>query len=150
VFLTFDGLMHALHGTQTAVAKEFRKWVYTQVFAIAYGTPAQKKAMVKQLCRVDKIFLEAFMKLVPNDIACLYLVKKEMREGDKKVFKLGRSEQLKERFYKLSDGTLLDTVVFVPHDCLSEAEALLNHSISEDLRFAYDKARELLLLDSSD
>ncbi|KAG6946312.1 hypothetical protein JG687_00016786 [Phytophthora cactorum] len=134
LFLTFGGPMHALHSTRTQVATEFRKWVYTQVFAIAYGTPAQKRAMI-----------------VPSDISCLYLIDTTEREDGKKVYKFGRSKKLKERFYQHSatfgDKIVLDTIVFVPQKCLSEAEALLNHSIAEDLRFHLDEARELLLLD---
>ncbi|KAG4225269.1 hypothetical protein PC116_g26294 [Phytophthora cactorum] len=127
LFLTFGGPMHALHSTRTQVATEFRKWVYTQVFAIA------------------------FPEIVPSDISCLYLIDTTEREDGKKVYKCGRSKKLKERFYQHSatfgDKIVLDTIVFVPQKCLSEAEALLNHSIAEDLRFHLDEARELLLLD---
>ncbi|KAG7394183.1 hypothetical protein PHYBOEH_005577 [Phytophthora boehmeriae] len=152
VFLTFAGLMHALHSTRSPVANEFRDWVYKQVFALAYGTVEQKQEMLSTLCKVDKAFLQAFMKLVPNDLACLYLVDTTMRKDGKKVFKFGRSEKVKERFYKHSsafgDGTILDTVIFVLSDHLSEAETRLKAAIRENDHFAFDKAQELILLDT--
>ncbi|KAK1928954.1 Uncharacterized protein P3T76_015594 [Phytophthora citrophthora] len=152
VFLTFAGLMHALHSTRSPVANEFRDWVYKKVFALAYGTVEQKQEMLSTLCKVDKSFLQAFMKLIPNDLACLYLVDTTMRGDGKKVFKFGRSEKVKERFYKHSsafgDGVILDTVIFVPSDYLSEAETLLKEALREDDHFTFNKEQELILLDT--
>ncbi|OWY97948.1 hypothetical protein PHMEG_00031404 [Phytophthora megakarya] len=131
---------------------EFRDWVYKQVFVLAYGTVTQKQEMLSTLCKVDKSFLQAFMKLVPNDLACLYLVDTTMRENGKKVFKSGRSKKVKERFYKhdsaFGDGTILDTVVFVPCDCISEAETLLKQALREGDHFAFNKEQELIILDA--
>lgn len=148
------GLLYAIHSTRSPVANQFRRWVCTTVFTIGYGTEDQKKKMVNKLCRIDKRFLQAFMKLVPNDIACLYLVDTTKDEQGKKVYKFGRSKKLKERFYNhnstFGDGIILDTVIFVPEEYLSEAEARLNNSINESLRFPLDQPRELLLLNPSD
>ncbi|KAG6957139.1 hypothetical protein JG688_00011080 [Phytophthora aleatoria] len=153
VFLTFAGLMHALHSTRSPVASEFRDWVYQQVFALVYGAVKQKQEMLSTLCKVDKSFLQTFMKLVPNDLACLCLVDTTMRKDGKKVFKSGRSEKAKERFYKHSsafdDGAILDTVIFVPSDCLCEAETLLKAAIHESDHFAFNKEQELILLDTN-
>lgn len=56
------------------------------------------------------------MKLVPNDLACIYLVDTTMRERKSKVYEFGRSGKIKDRFYNHSNafgpGTLLDTVIF--------------------------------------
>ncbi|KAG1709075.1 hypothetical protein DVH05_022706 [Phytophthora capsici] len=41
------------------------------------------------------------MKLVPNNLSCLYLVETIMQKDEKNVFKLGRSKNMK-RFYKHS------------------------------------------------
>ncbi|ETP37601.1 hypothetical protein F442_14593 [Phytophthora nicotianae P10297] len=152
VFFTFAGLMHALHNTHSPVATEFRRWVYKYVFTLAYGNPGQKKKMVSTLCKVDKLFLEAFMKLVPNNLSCLYLVDTTMREEGKKVLKFGRSKNVKERFYKHSSvfgqKTKLDTVIFVPSDRLSEAEKRLKSTIRESDRFSLEKQKELIHLDA--
>ncbi|GAB9475257.1 hypothetical protein Gpo141_00012359 [Globisporangium polare] len=150
IFLTFSGLMHALHNTRSPVAEEFRGWVYKQVFTLAYGTVTQKKEMLQTLCKIDKSFLQAFMKLVPSNLACIYLVDTTMREGDAKVYKFGRSGKIKNRFYDhhnaFGAGTLLDTVIFVPADALSEAETILRKSLIPEIQFRYDTTRELVTL----
>ncbi|KAF1314281.1 hypothetical protein FI667_g16798, partial [Globisporangium splendens] len=154
IFLTFSGLMHALHNTRSPVAEEFRGWVYKQVFTLAYGTVEQKKEMLSTLCKIDKTFLQAFMKLVPNDLACIYLVDTTIRDGDAKVYKFGRSGKIKDRFYDhhftFGAGTLLDTVIFVPADTLSEAETILRKSIIDETHFRYDKTAELVTLNNAD
>ena len=152
MFLTFEGFLHALRKTRSKVADEFREWVENQVFTLAFGTVKQKKEMISTLCKVDKTFLQAFMKLVPGDLSCIYLVDTTMTDGNSRVYKFGRSNNLKDRFFKhnvtYGAGTLLDSVIFIPADMLSEAEALMNNSISEEERFQYDKAKELITLDS--
>ena len=88
----------ALHIVQSQPAEQFRDWVYTQVFAIAYGALEQKKEWLATMCKVDKIFLQAFMKLVPNDLACIYLVDTTRHDGDVTIYKFWCSGNTKDRF----------------------------------------------------
>lgn len=47
--------------------------------------------MLATLCKIDKAFLKAFVKLVLNDLACIYLVDTMIRDGYATVYKFGRS-----------------------------------------------------------
>lgn len=89
-----------------------------------------------------------------NDLACIYLVDTTMRDGDATVYKFGRSGKIKDRFYDhhftFGAGTLLDTIIFVPGDKLSETETILRNSVSKENQFRYDKAEELVILDNAD
>ncbi|KAG9400274.1 hypothetical protein AC1031_011199 [Aphanomyces cochlioides] len=150
-FLTFLGLMHALRSTRSQVADQFRSWIYEHVFAMAFGTVEDKKAMVKQLCRVDKAFIQGFMTLIPTNIACIYLVDTGQHQDSKRVFKFGRTGSIKERFYDhasaFGDKCELDTLVLVPANLLSKAETEFNGMITDELRYKSGKSKELLLLD---
>jgi chaperonin cofactor prefoldin len=145
--------MHSLHVTRSPVADEFRDWVETNVFALAYGTATQKEDMLVTLCRVDKTFMQVLMKVSPNPLACIYLVDTAMRDGDSKVYKFGRSGNMKERLYDhtaaFGDGTVLDTAIFIPSDKLVEAEASLRKSIMKESKFTLNKAKELISLDNA-
>lgn len=97
VFLTFNGLMSALHRTRTGIAGEFVDWVNTVVFTLAYGTPEQKEELVEELCRADNNFFMAFTKVVLNDLSCLYLIETPLHKDGKAVFKFGRSSKFKDQ-----------------------------------------------------
>ncbi len=154
VFLTFSGLMHAIHVTRLPVADELRYWVYKNVFALEVGTVEQKKELLSTLCKVNKTFLQAFMKMCPSDLACLYLVETDIPAGAKscKVYKFGRAEKIQNRFgdhdATYRERTVLDTVVFVPANMLVEAEGVLRKSITTEAKFKYNAEKELVSLDA--
>ncbi|CAK4635894.1 unnamed protein product, partial [Aphanomyces euteiches] len=111
-----------------------------------------KKTWVQQLCRVDKSFMEAFMKLVPNGIAYIYLVDTNQCEDDKRVFKFGRTTNVKDRFYShassFGDDCRLDTLVLVPLNILSAAKTQFKRMIADMFRCPSGNTQELLVLDT--
>ncbi|CAK4614772.1 unnamed protein product, partial [Aphanomyces euteiches] len=109
-----------------------------------------KKTWIQQLCRVDKSFMEAFMKLVPNGIACLYLIDTNQCEDGKRVFKFGRTWNVKDRFYNhastFGDDRWLDMLVLVPLNMLSGAETQFKRTIADMFRYP---SQELLVVDTN-
>lgn len=153
VFLMFPGLMGVLHNTRSSMAGKFRDWVYKLAFTLVLGTEKQMKEIMGVLCKIGKTFLQAFMKLVSNDLACIYLVDIAKRVGDAKIYKFGRSGKMKDRFYNHSsfgDGTLLDTIIFAPINMLSEAETILKQSIAAEARYNYEEVEEFDTLNDAD
>ncbi|CAK4899044.1 unnamed protein product [Aphanomyces euteiches] len=96
--------------------------------------------------------MEAFMKLVPNGIAYIYLVDTNQCEDDKRVFKFGRTTNVKDRFYShassFGDDCRLDTLVLVPLNILSAAKTQFKRMIADMFRCPSGNTQELLVLDT--
>ncbi|CAK4615175.1 hypothetical protein AeNC1_006767 [Aphanomyces euteiches] len=94
--------------------------------------------------------MEAFMKLVPNGIACLYLIDTNQCEDGKRVFKFGRTWNVKDRFYNhastFGDDRWLDMLVLVPLNMLSGAETQFKRTIADMFRYP---SQELLVVDTN-
>lgn len=89
-----------------------------------------------------------FMQPASSDIACLYLINTAKREGDATVYKI--EDRFDDEFPSYGVGALLDTVILVPVEKLSEAKVCLHHSIANEACFSYDKENEEITLDSAD
>ncbi|KAH9096870.1 hypothetical protein LEN26_017246 [Aphanomyces euteiches] len=96
--------------------------------------------------------MEAFMKLVPNGIAYIYLVDTNQCEDDKRLFKFGRTTNVKDRFYShassFGDDCRLDTLVLVPLNILSAAKTQFKRMIADMFRCPSGNTQELLVLDT--
>ncbi|KAH9150571.1 hypothetical protein LEN26_004052 [Aphanomyces euteiches] len=156
VFLTFGSLMHALHvSVSNPVIKECRTWINRRIFEILYGNGLLKKKLVSELCKIDKAFLQAFMQLVPNEIACVYLVDTSMVDGQKKIYKFGRSMDMEGRFYNHGaefdpNTAILDSIILVPIDQLAHAEMELEKMIKNDWRYDWKNKTELSSLNEQE
>lgn len=160
LFLTFSGLLHALVVTKkSSLAKEFRVWVEKNVFKMAYGTEEQKIRLARSL--LNQKSLNELMKICQNQIACIYLIETTLTrtDGGKKIYKIGYSKSVKERMDKhvitLGRDCVLNTVILIPEDSLSSAEARLKamsvaYQHNETEVKELEKAVELLALSNDD
>eukprot|EP00644_Phytophthora_capsici_P009586 jgi/Phyca11/18264/fgenesh1_pg.PHYCAscaffold_35_\ len=103
--------------------------------------------LVTQLCKVDKTFLNAFLKLVPNPYRATAPYGHHEARGDRTVYKFGYTSNKKKRFGKqdaeFGTSALLDTVVFIPSDKLSGTEKRISDSLSGEDCLKYSPAKEL-------
>lgn len=111
-----------------------RHWKKDESFAKFIKKMEHDTTKQNQSYAIDKSFLKAFSKIVADDIACLYLVDTaEVMDGGKKLFKYGRTKNLKNRFFDhaktYGNKATLSSVIFIPTDCLPEAEATLKACI---------------------
>jgi prophage antirepressor-like protein len=153
LFFTFLGLLRAIMRARTPIAEQLCIWVCDIVFVHGFGNEDQKVELINKM---DKKTLDTFMKCWAHDIACIYLLETSMKQAEstKKVFKFGFTKQLKSRMGKHSTtfgpDCVLDTIILIPDESLSGAEADLKRQLPTQYFFTHGSAQELLLLSEAD
>ncbi len=150
LYLTYEGLMRVIYRSNSGVASEFRCWIDECVFAMNWGTKDQKAKVVSRALNVDANHLKAIMNKCSGSITCLYLIDIDIKDGDRRVFKYGFTNDLKRRFSEhmstYGKEIKLEKFIFIPELDLSTAEATFRDSVSGHRYFAMENRNELISL----
>ncbi|KAJ3106705.1 hypothetical protein HDU96_008142 [Phlyctochytrium bullatum] len=154
LFLTYTGMLALVFQSKLPIAKKFRKWVSDVVFVHHLGTEEQKGEAGRSL--LNKKMIDEIAKRCEDDISCVYLIETERvlpcdSSGQQsKIYKFGYSKKMNERMGKLvvehGRNCVIDTLIFLPVDYLSQAEKNLKDFLGTKYRYAEGTATELLLL----
>jgi prophage antirepressor-like protein len=153
LFFTHSGMIVAVCISKSPVAKQFRKWVSQIVFVHRYGTDEQKQELAKSL--LNKKTIDEVTKRCATDIACVYLLETSIPSRQengitKRVYKFGYSKNVKDRMdkhvLKYGRESVIDTLIFLPVNYLSEAETKLKHTLGKKYTHEDSTETELLLL----
>ncbi len=149
LYLTYRGLMRVIYRANTGITYEFRDWIDTVVFSLAWGSQEQKIEVVKKALNVSADHLKYVMNKSGISISCLYLIDVGITDDGKQVYKYGFTDNVARRFKehmrKYGNDIKLDKFFFIPALNLSGAEAEFRHSISR-YRFVKEGENELISL----
>jgi prophage antirepressor-like protein len=157
VFFTFLGLLRAIMRSNMPGAERLCVWVCEIVLVHGFGTQEQKQKLAKSL--LDKKTVDEVTKRCATDIACVYLLEtanpsRQENGITKRVYKFGRSKNVKDRMDKhvvtYGHGSVIDTLIFIPVNHLSEAETKLKHTLGKKYAYEDGTQTELLLLSADE
>lgn len=155
LYLTFSGLMKVVRNSRTGRAKEFAEWLDEIVFAAIAGSEEQR---VEAAATVMNTSIEEFKKMISkhaSKIACIYVLKTNMKVGNDTIYKFGFSEDLdrrmKEHESKLGD-VQLESFIIMSNEHKSKAEAEFKDNMSAFNKkldkVGFESATELLFLNT--
>jgi hypothetical protein len=125
------------------------------------GTPYTPRFNARSLAEKLMMTLAISDTVPPHDgkdlktyqTACVYLLEtanpsRQENGITKRVYKFGRSKNVEDRTY--GHGSVIDTLIFIPVNHLSEAETKLKHTLGKKYAYEDGTQTELLLLSADE
>ena len=144
LYLTFAGLQHLVSTSSNQVAKRFGEWMRDIVFAAWFGTTEQRVQVSAKILNVDAEHLTAVMGKCANPIACVYLIDIKRESDGRRVYKYGRTNNVRRRFREhiTTYGADIELVKFglIPVSSCVQAENDLRNFVKG---FAYQGNEDL-------
>jgi len=161
LYLTYNGLKKVINNSRSGRAKEFADWLDDIIFAVIAGDDEQRMEASADVMNLELQALKKIMNKCASTISCLYLLKTDIQENDKTVYKFGYTDNLIRRFKQhvkdFGESLEIYKYTFISEGNLSSAEKYFKDNVScfnKKLEGNYTEKlksqTELLFLDSKE